>query len=164
MHSKFERAGSALNALFKYLACGFLCMVIIGTFTQVFTRYVMNNSLSWTEELARYSFIWLNMLAASVALRAGTHASVNILENRLAGKALLAHQCIVYAAVIIGSALLVTQGWKMMMVAYGKPSTVMRLPMQYVYMAIPVGGLGMLAQAIFKAVALFMKKDGETAT
>ncbi len=150
-----NRAGVAINYLFKYAACLFLAIVIFATFTQVFSRYVMNSSLAWTEELARYSFIWLNMLASSVALRAGSHAAVSILEKRLKGRALAIHQCVINAIIVVGALFLIVEGVKMMGVSGSKPSTVLRIPMQYVYMAIPVGGVGILLQAVFKALTSF---------
>lgn len=50
---------------------------------QVFFRYVLNASLFWSEELARYLLVWLTFLGASVAYRSGSHPGIDVLVNRL---------------------------------------------------------------------------------
>ena len=48
-------------------------------FLQFFTRYVLNNSLAWTEEIARYLLIALTFIGAAMAVRKGTHIAVEFL-------------------------------------------------------------------------------------
>ena len=158
-----EKISDFQNECYKYGACFCLVIVIAASFLQVFTRYVLNNSLSWTEELARYIFIWMTMLAAPVALRKGMHASVNILEKFFKGNGLVAYQCLIHLFIIIAALLMITQGIKMMDVSMGKPSTVMRISMHYIYMAIPMGGFGLLIQALYKMFILFRQPDKDTA-
>ena len=164
MVRKIDAVGALLNTLFKYSACLFLALIIFSCFVQVFTRYVMNNSLAWTEEMARYSFVWMSMLASSVAVRSGNHAAVNILENKLPGRAKAVHRVIIHLFIVVGAAFMITQGMKMMGAVSGKPSTVLRIPMQYIYMAIPVGGFGILVQAVDKILTAFRpaEKKGES--
>ena len=50
---------------------------------QVFARYVLNNSLFWSEELARYCLVWISFLGASVAYHDRVHPGVNLLFSRL---------------------------------------------------------------------------------
>ncbi|MDR1828050.1 MAG: TRAP transporter small permease [Methylobacteriaceae bacterium] len=59
----------------------YICMVLISAMTvliavQVFMRYVMNNSLSWSEELARYIFIWLIYLGISYGAMIMRHIKI----------------------------------------------------------------------------------------
>ncbi len=50
---------------------------------QVFSRYVLNHSLYWSEELARYLFIWLVFLSAAIVLRKDRHIQVTAVVDLL---------------------------------------------------------------------------------
>lgn len=52
-------------------------------FTQFFTRYALNDSVAWTEEVARYSLIALTFIGAAGAVRRGSHIRVELLESLL---------------------------------------------------------------------------------
>src|SRR5690606_9920890 len=57
-------------------------MAII-VFLQFFTRYVMNDSFAWTEEIARYMLMWVTFVGAATAFRRGTHISVEAAQELL---------------------------------------------------------------------------------
>jgi TRAP-type C4-dicarboxylate transport system permease small subunit len=48
-------------------------------FLQFFTRYVLNDALAWTEEIARYFLMWVTFVGAAVAMRRRTHIGVELL-------------------------------------------------------------------------------------
>jgi TRAP-type C4-dicarboxylate transport system permease small subunit len=50
-------------------------------FLQFFTRYVMNDSLSWTEEIARYGLMWVVFIGGAMVTRRNTHIAVELLSN-----------------------------------------------------------------------------------
>lgn len=50
---------------------------------QVFFRYVLNHSLFWSEELARYLLVWLTFLGATVAYRRQANPGIDVLTRRL---------------------------------------------------------------------------------
>jgi TRAP-type C4-dicarboxylate transport system permease small subunit len=66
-----------------FLFMGGISVVIIA---QVFFRYVVGSSISWSEELARYLMIWMALAGASVALRQGAHVGVTLLVERMGSK------------------------------------------------------------------------------
>ena len=55
-------------------------------FLQVFYRYVLTQPLYWSEELARYLFVWLSILGATLGLQRGGHFGLDILCRRLPEK------------------------------------------------------------------------------
>ena len=52
-------------------------------FLQFFTRYVLNDSLAWTEEIARYALMWLTFIGAAAVARKNVHISVEVLLHYL---------------------------------------------------------------------------------
>ena len=52
----------------------------------VFFRYALNDSLSWSEELAKYAMLWLVFLGAPIALRLGAHPNIEIVISRFPSK------------------------------------------------------------------------------
>src|SRR6185312_8065734 len=52
-------------------------------FLQFFTRYVLNDSLAWTEEIARYALIWITFIGAAVVVRKNSHIAVEVLLHFL---------------------------------------------------------------------------------
>src|ERR1700712_836477 len=58
----------------------FWALAII-VFLQFFTRYILNDSLSWTEEIARYGLMWLAFIGGAVVTRKKTQIAVELLGN-----------------------------------------------------------------------------------
>lgn len=52
-------------------------------FLQFFTRYILNDSLAWTEEIARYGLMWLAFIGGAVVTRRKSHIAVELLSHVL---------------------------------------------------------------------------------
>jgi TRAP-type C4-dicarboxylate transport system permease small subunit len=64
-----------------------ILIAIVGvTFIQVLFRYVFHLSLAWSEELARYLFLWLAALASAYAFKTKSHFALRFIVDRLGGK------------------------------------------------------------------------------
>ena len=127
-----------------------LAGLLIGTLTvlvtfQVFARYVLNDTPPWSEELCRYLFVWVSFLGACVAMRRAAHLGVDSLVVRLpAGvREVLRHAVTALVAVFVG--LLVWQGAALVPAMAGQRSPSMGISLQWVFMAIPVAAVVMLA-------------------
>ena len=55
----------------------------IVVFLQFFSRYILNDSAAWTEEIARYLLMWVTFIGASVVMRRGTNIAVEVLMHML---------------------------------------------------------------------------------
>ena len=74
-----------LNNFEEYFCVWTLAIMTIVVFVQVVMRYVFANSLSWSEELARFIFLWFSWVGASYAVRERSHFRVEMLVDLFKG-------------------------------------------------------------------------------
>lgn len=131
---------------------------------QVVMRYVFHNSLSWSEELARYMFIWLVYVGISYGVKRNRHICIDFVHDILPSKG---------AAVLSMLADLIFFAFALLAVKYGsnivsrvvfstQTSPALEIPMWLVYSAVPVGfGLVCLRllQSLFLKISHFAKKE-----
>lgn len=144
----FDRVTEAVNFVYLKAAAGLLAVIVVAMFLQVFTRYVLNASLTGTEELGRYCFVWMNMLGAGLCVNKVSNASVSILNDSLKGKAKLWHSIFLELTIGIMSVVLFIQGISLVRVAVGQVSPALRLPMWMVYASIAAGSAGIVLNAL----------------
>lgn len=126
--------------LHAMVAASFITL-IVACVLQVFTRFVLNNSLSWTEELARYAFIWSNLLGAALCTQKGSHATVTAITDILPEKMQTVLKIAVNIIIILVAYVLVRYGIKVVLSTRQQLSPALRISMSYVYAAAPVSGV-----------------------
>ncbi|MCL6611681.1 MAG: TRAP transporter small permease [Peptococcaceae bacterium] len=145
---------------------GSLALTVCVVFLQVIMRYVFNSSLSWSEELTRYVFVWQIWLGASLGVREGKHIRVEIIYRYLKGKKKYA---VDLAAIIVWFAFclfLAVNGTYLVLDLMRKNSlsAAMEIPMYAAYASVPVGsgimGLRLLPQIYDRVVALTRGEGG----
>lgn len=135
----------------------FGAIVLVGA-AQVFNRYVLNYSLSWSEEFQRYGQIWMVFLAIPVAYRRGLHMGIEGLRNILgdAGRRRLVCIIDVLWLVLGGSIAIGTIRFMSLLSTQRSPG--MGLPMHWVYGGILLGSVYMLFISVRRIVAFVTGK------
>lgn len=110
-------------------------------FIQVVMRYVFDNSLSWSEELARYLFVWQIWIGVSYAARNRSHLRITVLRDLLGptGKKVLE---LLVTVIWIGFGVFIAiKGIELVMrvAKFNQLSSALQMPMMYVHLAVPVG-------------------------
>lgn len=110
-------------------------------FMQVVMRYIFGSSLTWSEELGRYLFVWQIWMGASYAAHNKTHLRITIIKDRMLPSTQKILELIVTAVWIGFGLFVVFQGVTLVekMARFNQVSPAMQLPMKYVHMAVPVG-------------------------
>lgn len=150
-----------LSALYLHIATFFMLVLIFATFMQVFTRYVLNSSWPWTEEMARYSFIWMNMVGAAAGFRKGTLVAVDNILNIATGLTRLIMSLTIMIVVFVIGYVLCRYGTELVMLVGDSPSVTMRIPMGLIHAASPVSGFGFMVNALagtFDALEAYKKR------
>ncbi len=114
---------------------------------QVFSRYLLGNPSTWTEETSRFAVIWLSLLGTAYGCGRMEHMAYDMLREKLSGAKLLAHMRAVAALVLVFSvAVFVYGGFKLVLRAgeFGQLSATLEVPMSWVYACIPIAGVCMV--------------------
>ena len=143
-----------------------LCLAVMGIvlFVQIIMRTFFSAPLKWAEELARYLQIWITFLGIGYGIRRGSHIGMTLLKDRL--PPVLKALCGLIVDVAGLLAFIVLFRTSLQFLAHQNVvSTAMELPMQLVYLVIPVGAviymaydMGMIVSDIRKI--LQRRKDG----
>ena len=106
---------------------------IISRYTELFPHYI------WTEEMARFLFIWMVMLGAMVGVRDGSHFEVDVWPE-LGPKADALLRMVSYALILIFALVFVWYGIKFVQFGWDQSSELAEMPMTYIFVAWPLAG------------------------
>ncbi|MCM3571012.1 TRAP transporter small permease [Neobacillus mesonae] len=115
-------------------------LTVVVIFVQVFMRYVMHSSLTWSEELARYAFIWLVYIGVSYGVKKQAHISVDALTWIVKRRGKFVLSICANIAVLVFSVLLTYFSFEVV-AQINRLSPAMAIPLKYVYAAPLVGFL-----------------------
>lgn len=83
INTPLAKLNYGLSNIAKNLAGGLLAVMLGMILAQVFFRYVLNDSLVWTEELAKFSMVWVACLVAPWAYREHLNVSIQMFADAL---------------------------------------------------------------------------------
>jgi len=133
------------------VALAFAMTAII--FIQVFSRSVLGDSLSWSEELGRYIFVWMTFIGASVALQRGAHLGIDALVQVLPKKLQNIFALVTYIFIFLLLLVMIKEGISLVEHTGMQRSPAMRMPMSWAYLAIPVSAVLMTVHTICKIIS-----------
>jgi TRAP-type C4-dicarboxylate transport system permease small subunit len=107
---------------------------------QIFSRAFMKVPFSWTEELARITFMWFCFLGSGIAMKNKAHLGIDFFVNKLGKKARFVNEVIIYVLVGLFGFILSYYGMQITKIMHKQVSSVMRIPMSYFYAVIPLTG------------------------
>jgi len=119
---------------------------------QVFSRYVLNQPSTMTDELARFLMIWVGLLGAAYTVGAQRHLAIDLLAMTLSTQKQALLNVIINILIFLFSALvIVTGGLKLIdkTLATAQVSAAMQIPMGHVYLILPLCGSVMMFYALY---------------
>lgn len=143
-----ERLSHSINHWIEYLlfGLGFLMAVIVAV--QVFFRYVLNQSLFWSEELARYLLVWLTFFGASVAYYRKVHPGIDILYSKMSPFTRRASAVLVHIASILLFCIMIFYGCQFAYFVRSQISPALQLPKWIIFSILPISGLIFLVHGL----------------
>ncbi|MCR9286239.1 MAG: TRAP transporter small permease [Bacteroidetes bacterium] len=138
------KAYHTINRIIEFLLVTIFTLLVVDVLWQVFSRYVIGQSYSFTEEFARFALIWLAILGAAYLNGKREHLSMDFLVRKLSGERLKKRMQVIeilmfffaFVVMVIGGGNLVYTTLYL-----GQTSPAMHISLGYVYAIVPVSGL-----------------------
>ncbi len=143
-----ERLSRSVNHWVEYslFGLGFTMSAVVAV--QVFSRYVLNHSLFWSEELARYLLVWLTFLGASVAYRLNLHPGIDIVFARVPSSFQRGISIFVHLVSMILFGIMIFYGAQFSYFVRLQISPAMDFPKWIVFCIVPLSGFIFMIHAV----------------
>ena len=140
----WRKLTAAYSWLLSWLLVISVAILIVPVSLQIFSRYTaLIPSYIWTEEMARFLFIWMIMIGAMIGVREGTHFEVD-LWPRLGRRAEAAVRLTASLGVLAMALVFVWAGIEFTRFAWNRTSELAELPLWMIHIAWPLTGFSWL--------------------
>jgi TRAP-type C4-dicarboxylate transport system permease small subunit len=132
---------------------GLVVIMTVVVFLQVVYRYVLTQPLHWSEELARYLFVWISILGAALGLQKRGHFGMDFFYRMLPDKGRRLLLFMIYLLMGVVILVLLIQGISLVQKTTAQQSPAMEISMGWAYACLPVGG----ALMVIHLLVIFLK-------
>ncbi len=135
----------------KYFLMGLMALIVLDVSWQIFTRFILQNSSSWTEEMARFLLIWIGVLGASYALKTKAHLGIDIFTYKLTGVKKQVVEILVYTFVVLFAFfIMIIGGIRLVYLTFqlNQISASIGIKMGYIYLVLPISGFLVIMYSI----------------
>lgn len=135
------RIVDAYFRLLKFVLTVLLFLLVIPVTLQIVARYTeFIPRYIWTEEAARFLFIWIIMIGASIAVRDRTHFDVDILPKPTSARWKAISELVVDGAILVIAFVFLAYGWGYAAFGYSQTSELTGMNMMTMHLAFPLAG------------------------
>jgi TRAP-type transport system small permease protein len=146
-----------LDRLVAFTVVALLVAMTAITSAGVFWRYIMNDALSWAEELGCYMLVWVSFLGAALATYRGTHIGIDVVYDRLPRWAQRILDILVNGAIVVFMGAILLSSLKILPVVHTRISPTLFISMDIPYLVLPVAA-GLI---IFQTLVRMIPEPGE---
>lgn len=141
-----------------------ICVVIFGALVvlvtwQVFTRFILNNPSVFSEELAKYCFVWLVLFGAAFVFGENGHMRIEFIQDLFPKRLKMVTQVFIEMSIILFSALvLLSGGLTTTKIAWTQMSAALKVPVGYLYAAMPISGAFIIFYCVYNIYVILKTK------
>jgi TRAP-type C4-dicarboxylate transport system permease small subunit len=145
-----------LNGYYQFLKVALailMGLLVIPVVLQIISRYIgIIPRYIWTEEMARFCFIWVILVGSMIAVRDGTHFTVDLFPKAKTVRGEAIGKMFADFWILVTALIFIIWGWPLVKFSLLQTSEMAELPMVYIYSAWPVAGITWILFLIEKFV------------
>lgn len=140
------------------------CIVFFAVLTllviwQVFTRYVLKNPSSFSEQLATYIFVWLVLLGAALVFGENGHMAMDLLKDRLPLRWKIGTELVIQLMIMLFAALvLVKGGADASALTWQQATGSLPVTIGQMYLALPISGVLIVFYSVYNIFLIISKR------
>lgn len=149
------RAKLLLDRLLTWACVALFAVLVVDVTWQVFTRQVLDQPSTWSEELAKYLFIWLGLFASALVFGERGHIAVDFAVKKLPAKVQVAVAVLVQLSILVFTALvLIWGGLRVVDLAWEQNLTGLPVNVGPLYLALPISGVLIALYTVYHLVRI----------
>lgn len=150
LYGGLSAINSALQKAEKFLGCIALAALFFIMIANAALRYLFNSGLNWSDELNGFLFVWFGFLAAAYAMSNQSHLNITALINFFPKKVQLGLRVVMNGVMLVMFAIYLPPLGRLMKTL--PIANVMRFPLKYVYVILPVSFILMCYHITFNTI------------
>ncbi|TFH02235.1 MAG: TRAP transporter small permease [Calditrichales bacterium] len=157
-----EKLTRTITKILEILLIFLMSAIVVDVTWQVFTRFILQDPSSFTEELAGFLLIWIGLLGGSYAVYTKAHLGIDIFARKLSVSSRRYLDIVIYLIVAIFSFfILVVGGYRLVDITFTlkQISPSIGIPMGYVYLVLPLTGVLIIYYSIIVIVTALTSKE-----
>lgn len=135
-------------------------LVVFGTW-QIFTRFILNNPSTFTDEVLRYVLIWISLLGSAYCFYKDEHLSLDLVKDRVHGVASAVLFVFIEIMTLFFVCYVFVYGGGRLMMNATNVSSVLHIPYKVLYSIIPISGVFIVVARILKYIQIFTGNNKE---
>ena len=159
--NKSELVFNKVNLILEKVLIVIFALLVLDVLFQVFSRYILGTSFTWTEEFARFSLIWLTILGAAYLNGKREHLSMDFLYQKFSEsnkrKASILIEVLIFLFALI---VMVVGGFNLVYTTLHleQLSGTLRIPLGYIYAIMPFSGLLIICFSVYHISTIYSNK------
>ena len=150
-----------ITSVLRVILIILMAVIVLDVIWQVFTRFILKDPSSFTEELAGFLLIWIGLLGASYAFYTRVHLGIDVLTANLRGvKKKVVDISINLIVFLFALFILLWGGFRLVNLTFtlNQISPALGIQMGYVYLVLPITGVLIMIYSIFFLVSAVKRK------
>jgi TRAP-type transport system small permease protein len=145
-----KKIAEKIEHILNLITTGILVALMLIVLLQIFTRYILNDSLSWTEEAARYLMIWGVLLGVSVAYLNGYLIAIETFVKKLPASVAKGILILNRLLSLFYVGILIVYGVNLCLLGLQMTSPSLEINYVWIYLAVPVGSVLLFALLLIR--------------
>ena len=132
---------SQIDSILEKILVIIMSLMVINVLWQVFSRYILANPSSFTDELARYLMIWVGVLGAAYVAGKGNHVAITYFSEKFSPKNYRKVRVFIHLTILVFALLGMLIGGSRLVyitLVLGQLSPALKIPLGLVYLVIPI--------------------------